>query len=135
MKQVTIQYSHPAEDSEFAAGLRQRGLIPLLVNGEFLAATTQEHMAQALDMTRARQAEDTASENLRYRNNLLAAMLEGVEKGPDTQDFPNDALLLFIEGVTLHGYETATDMPFCTVRFREDAVEEPVLEVRPEANQ
>lgn len=135
MRQVTVQYSHPDEDNEFAGNLRRDGLIPLLVNGKYVTATTKDHLSQALDMTLARQAQDSARQNRHYRKSLLAAILDGLDGQPDPQDFPNDALLVFIEGLTLNGYEDADAIPYCAVRFREDAPEEPVLEVRPEARQ
>lgn len=130
---VTVQFSHPDDDDETAQSLREDGLTPLMVNAMYVAATSEEHLQQALDAVTQRLADDTAEEITRYRTNLVEALATAMESGgdDDLDAMPDDAVLLLAEGLVMNGYGAADQLPFCAVQFSRADVNAPVFELRP----
>lgn len=133
VKHVTVQFSHPLDDRGHAAELRADGLVPLLVNGTHVAATTEPHLQEALDLTAERLAGETHAETLHFRRKVVEALAFALEAGADADftEFPHDALLLLAEGLVHHGHRTAEALPFCAVRFHRDDLATPVIAERP----
>ncbi len=130
---VTIQFSHPDDDDDIAQALREDGLTPLLVNAMYVAATTEEHLQNALDVTRERLADEAPEDTTAYRHSVVEALALAMESGEDEdlEDLPNDALLLLAEGLVINGYQFADQLPFCAVQFKRDDVNAPVFALRP----
>lgn len=133
VKHVTVQFSHPLDDRGHAAELRADGLVPLLVNGTHVAATTEPHLQEALELTVERLASESHAETLRFRRRVFDALAMAIEAGEnaDFTEFPHDALLLLAEGLVHHGYTDADALPFCAIRFRRDDLATPEIAERP----
>lgn len=133
IRAVTVQFSHPDDDCDTARMLREEGLTPLMINGAFIAGTTEDHLQQALDGVKARMAGESVQQATAYRTSVVEALAAALEASdhdlPET--LPDDALLLLAEGLVMNGYDDADQLPFCAVQFARDAVDRPVFALRP----
>ncbi len=131
---ISVQFSHPADDSPLAADLRMEGLVPLLINDSHVAATTADNMQEALDAVSERITGEPLETTRRFRLRLMRAMVETMEAGAtaDFTSFSDDALLLLAEGLVHHGYRDADALPFCAVRFMMANVDAPEMAHRPD---
>ncbi len=127
---ITVQFSHPADDSPVAAALRAEGITPLLVNGAWVAGTTEDHLQQALD------AMKPAGWGRELTPRVFAALADAIAADPDEANpddavrFAEDAVLLLAAGLAAHGRTDADALPFCAVRFCEASLETPELHLR-----
>lgn len=132
---VTVQFSDPRDDARLAAELRADGLVPLLVNGTHVAATTEDHLQQALDSIVERLEGESPAQTRAFRRTVWEAVAGALEAGEDADftNFPDDAVLLLAEGLVHHGFRRAEQLPFCAVRFLRDDLETPMIAERPRA--
>ncbi len=131
---VTVQFSHPDDDDEIARTLREDGLTPLLVNGLYVASTTEDQLQKALDLTKERLVDEPEDDTTAYRRSVVEAMALAMESGEDEalDELPNDALLLLAEGLIINGYDDADQLPFCAIQFKRDDVNAPIFATRPD---
>lgn len=132
IEHVTVQFSHPDDDGDIARALRAEGLTPLLVNGAHLAATTEAHFQEALELLATAREKETVVERRRFRAKVIGALVRAIEsEDADPATFPDDALLLLAEGLVHHGHRCVETVPYCAIRFLTSDPDAPQIAVRP----
>ncbi|MBL8557118.1 MAG: hypothetical protein JNM47_00230 [Hyphomonadaceae bacterium] len=140
VESLILQISADIDRGEQEAKLAGEGVVPiaLFANGPenaFLLGARAPDLDAAFEASRER-ADGLGAERLALRMRTFEALAYAIETDlkylADPTDFPNDAMMLFVEALYQYGLDEAAQLRPCAVRYTRSNLDEPDFEMAPD---
>jgi hypothetical protein len=137
---LILQISAEIDRSEQERKLAADGLIPIALFADgpenaYLLGARAPDLDAAFEGARER-AEGLGAERLALRMRTFEALAYAIETDmkylADPADFPNDAVMMFVEALYQYGLDEAAQVGPCAVRYTRTNLDEPDFEMAPD---
>lgn len=139
IEMLILQLSRPQDRGDEEKAIVNEGMMPIMVFADgpdrpFLIAVRPGDLDQAFAGAHERM-EGYGADRLAFRVRVFSAMSDAINTNfkylADPSDFPNDAAILFAEALVQYGYNSASDVVPCAMRYLRSNLETPDFEEAP----
>lgn len=139
---LILQISAEPDRGDQEKKIAEDGLIPIALFADgpenaYLLGARASDLDAAFEASRER-ADGLGAERLALRMRTFEALAYAIETDmkylADPADFPNDAVLMFVEALYQYGLDEAAQLGPCAVRYTRTNLDEPDFEMAPDEN-